>query len=119
MILKAFSVYDSKALCYGVPFFMSSTGAAVRAFSDLVNDSQSTVYRHPGDFVLYQIGLFDDSVGKLEVVSPQLQLGIGLDFKVVTGSQKVMETFDRLSKDPSKMLTVEDSDKFLFGNGGK
>lgn len=80
MITKIFSVYDSKALSYGVPFFMPSTGAAVRAFSDLVQDDRSTVNHHPGDFVLYQIGNFDDNNGSLSCVDPQIHLGIGLDF---------------------------------------
>lgn len=82
MITKAFSVYDSKALCYGVPFFMPSVGAAVRAFSDLCNDVQSVVNRHPADYVLYHVGTFDDAVGKLVELSPHVQLGIGVDFVV-------------------------------------
>lgn len=93
MNLKIFSVYDSKALCYGVPFFMPSTGAAVRAFSDLANDPQSTVHRHGSDFVLYQIGNFDDSKGVVKSIEPYVNLGIGSDFlpvRVPAGVERIV-----------------------------
>lgn len=80
MITKVFSVYDSKAKAYGVPFFMPSSGVAVRAFSDLSNDPQSMVFRHANDFVLYEIGSFDDNSGRLTFIVPHIQLGIGADF---------------------------------------
>lgn len=80
MLTKAFSVYDSKAHSFGVPFFMPSVGAAVRAFSDLAQDVNSMVNRHPGDFVLYEIGGFEDSKGVLNPISPHVHLGVGSDF---------------------------------------
>lgn len=80
MITKAFAVYDSKALCFGVPFFMPSVGAAVRAFGDTANDSQSQLNRHPGDFVLFQIGEFDDEKGVMRPLMPHVHLGLALDF---------------------------------------
>lgn len=80
MITKAFGIYDSKAHAFGVPFFMVSVGAAVRAFSDLGNESGSGVNRHPSDYVLYEIGSFDDSNGEFISLSPHVHLGIGSDF---------------------------------------
>lgn len=82
---KCFSVYDSKALCYGTPFFMPSVGAAVRVFSDLANDKGSMVSRHPEDFVLFEIGWFGDEKGNLVAKSPQVNLGLALDFVVRPG----------------------------------
>ncbi|AXH78155.1 MAG: nonstructural protein [Microviridae sp.] len=65
MDIKVFSIMDVKAQVYSNPFFMPHTGMATRAFADLVNDGQSNVSKHPGDFTLYQIGTFDDVTGKL------------------------------------------------------
>lgn len=65
MNLHAYTVYDRKALVYHSPFFAVADGAAVRSFSDLANDPQTTVGRHPGDYVLYRCGAFDDSSGAL------------------------------------------------------
>jgi len=66
MLLKAYSIYDNKALQYHPPFFASTDGAAVRSFRDLVNDQSTTVGRHPGDYVLYCIGTFSDQDGSLD-----------------------------------------------------
>lgn len=65
MKLHAYSIYDRKALVYNAPFFSVSDGSAVRSFSDLANDLQTTVGRHPGDYVLFRVGDFDDQSGKL------------------------------------------------------
>lgn len=106
MITKAFSVYDSKALCYGVPFFMPSVGAAVRAFADLSCDPQSLVNRHPADFVLYCIGSFDDSHGVLSVINPFEMLGIGSDFQKVVPTRDLRSNM-RVSEDRPQIGKVE------------
>lgn len=82
MMTQIFAVYDSKACYFGTPFFMPSTGAAVRMFSDLANDARSMVNRHPSDFVLYCIGNFDDNSGMVIATSPHISLGLGADFVV-------------------------------------
>lgn len=81
MITKAYSVYDSKALMFNTPFFMATPGMALRAFSDLSNDPQSMISRHPEDYVLYEIGVFDDTKGELIPHSPLVQLGIASQYK--------------------------------------
>lgn len=82
MITRVFSVYDSKALAYNVPFFMPSVGAAVRAFADLSNDSNTTINKHPTDYVLYEIGTYNDENGVLTPIQPFVNLGIAADFVV-------------------------------------
>lgn len=81
MILKVFSVLDTKADAFQTPFFMPSTGQAVRAFKDLSNDGQSLVSRHPGDFVLCCIGTFDDVTARLVSYDQVEKLGFGTDYK--------------------------------------
>ena len=48
--MKCFSVFDTKANVFGVPFFALTVGVASRLFADLVADFQSTVNRYPADF---------------------------------------------------------------------
>jgi hypothetical protein len=84
VILKAFAVYDTKAQCYAPPFFMASVGSAVRAFGDLANDRQSTINKHPEDYILYEIGTFDDNKGQLVAKLPVVSLGHGSDFVPVS-----------------------------------
>lgn len=63
---NAFSVYDEKAQAYNLPFFYPQVGLAYRAFTDMVKNESSVIYRHPEDFSLYHIGSFDDICGKME-----------------------------------------------------
>jgi len=70
MKLNAYSIYDNKALVYGLPFFAPTDGAAIRSLRDLANDSNTTVGRHPRDFVLFCVGEFDDQTGGYSQVSP-------------------------------------------------
>lgn len=70
MKLNAYTVFDTKALQYHPPFFASTDGAAVRSLQDLANDPNTTVGRHPSDYVLYCAGTYDDSRGLLEPETP-------------------------------------------------
>lgn len=91
MIQKAFAVYDSKSLLYGSPMFINSTGAAVRSFSDVANNPDSLVCKHPTDFVLFQIGEYDDEKGVLTALVPFVNLGLASDFKKVTKAPVVYQ----------------------------
>lgn len=70
MLLNAYSIYDRKALQYHPPFYASTDGAASRSLSDLVADAQTSVGRHPTDYVLYCVGQYDDAKGQLLPLSP-------------------------------------------------
>lgn len=65
MKTSVYSVFDAKAAVYGVPFFMPKDGMAVRAFTDLANDSNTMCGKHPEDFTLFKIGEFDDATGQV------------------------------------------------------
>lgn len=70
MMLNAYSVYDNKALQYYPPFFASTDGAAVRSLSDMANDSSTNIGKHPGDYVLYCVGTYNDQNGELVAERP-------------------------------------------------
>lgn len=70
MKLNAYSIYDNKSLRYHAPFFMNTDGEAVRALTDLANDPNTTIGKHPGDYVLYYIGTYDDNSGQLHSEAP-------------------------------------------------
>lgn len=80
MKIKVFSVYDSKVSAFRYPFFMQATGAAIRAFMDLVNDGKSEVSKYPGDFTLFEHGFFDDENGFLIAEKTPINLGVGSTF---------------------------------------
>lgn len=80
MLLKVFSVRDMKAEAFLQPFFSPTTGSAIRAFEDACNKQDSPFYIHPSDFVLYEIGSYDDSDGRLTSISPVKLVVCATDF---------------------------------------
>lgn len=74
MILKIFSVLDSKAGFFGKPFFAQQDASAVRDFADAVNDGSNPNnlwHKHPEDFSLYYIGDYDDQNAELTPILPR------------------------------------------------
>lgn len=80
MNFKAFSIYDSKAEAYNTPIFVSAKGIAVRAFADQVNDPNSPMNRHAGDYTLFFIGEFNDDKGTFESTKTPESFGTGLEY---------------------------------------
>lgn len=80
MIYEVYSVFDSKVGCYLSPFFMRSKGEAMRAMMNELENDKSNISKYPEDFVLFKIGTYDESVGKLESVTPE-SIGVAIEFK--------------------------------------
>lgn len=64
-----FSMYDSAADTYHLPFHALTVSSAVRSFTDAVMDSQTGISRHPEDYFLKHLGSFDDTFGVFTAVS--------------------------------------------------
>lgn len=71
MIVKVFSLLDTKTGIYNLPWFMVHTGMAIRTIIDLAADPNTTIARHPADFVLVDLGTFDDATGQCDTRSHQ------------------------------------------------
>lgn len=69
-IYVAYTLFDVKALVYHPPFFQINDALATRMVSDLVADSTTQMGRHPADFKLYRVGLYDDSKGIIAAEGP-------------------------------------------------
>lgn len=65
MFLNAYTLYDNKSLTYSPPFYASAHGQAVRLVMELAADSSTTVGRHPMDFTVFCVGMFNDATGNL------------------------------------------------------
>lgn len=74
MMMSIVSIYDHVAKVYSRPVFVQSEAAAIRSFSDQVNNAEpnNELYRHAGDFDLFCLGQFDDSNGEFKVQLPAL-----------------------------------------------
>jgi hypothetical protein len=80
MKLKIYSVYDSKVEAYLQPFFMQAKGAAIRAFSDTVQDSSNNFGKHPEDYTLFELGTWDDTNASYVPHSTPISIGVGIEF---------------------------------------
>lgn len=84
---KAFTIFDSKVGAYMQPFFMVSTGAAIRTWGDTVNDPKTQFSKHPGDFTLFEIGSYDEETGTFENYQAKINLGTALEARTIESSQ--------------------------------
>lgn len=83
MILEMFSVLDAKTQAYMQPFYAPTVGAAIRNFTDALQDPDSMLCKHPEDFHLFHIGNFDDHSCVLTSQEP-VALGNALQYKEAT-----------------------------------
>lgn len=72
MNLLACSIRDSAIDCYMRPFFVRSSGEAIRAFTDAVKGADSAMKSHPEDYELYHIGYFSEEKGEVTVADRRL-----------------------------------------------
>lgn len=78
---KVFAPFDSKLKVWMNPMFFPHTGQAERVWLDICNQPEAMPSKHPSDFVLYQIGEFDDDTGRLESLQVPVQVLSALEAK--------------------------------------
>lgn len=88
--MKVYSVYDEKALVYGLPVCFSTDGLALRSFADLVSNPNSNVSKYPSDFKLYRIGEFNDNTGEMISCTPVF-LAVGSQYAFNTSSAEITD----------------------------
>lgn len=81
------SVHDAKMEAYGRPIFAGSVGAAIRSFSDEVNRGapDNSMHNHPEDYVLYDLGIFDDNEGKFHLRTQPTPVARAVDLLIKKG----------------------------------
>lgn len=81
-----FTVYDEKAEAFLPPFFVPSKGLAIRAFTDCINSKDHYFGKHPADYTLFQIGVFHDTTGEIELIDKK-SIGNGVEFRETLNQQ--------------------------------
>lgn len=69
MNLNIYTIFDQASETYMRPFFSHADGQAKRSFSDVANDPDHEIGKHPKDYSLWHIGIFDDN--KAEIIPQQ------------------------------------------------
>lgn len=81
MIFRIFSVYDTKVEAFMQPFFAPTRGAAIRMFSDTVNDPQTVFARHHADYILFELGEYHDHNAAFVMLDGPQSIGPATMFK--------------------------------------
>lgn len=78
------AVRDSAMDAFLRPMFGPSVGVVVRSFVDEVNRAaeDNAMHKHAGDYVLYQLGEWDDETGRFEMFEEAKQVSRGVDVLV-------------------------------------
>lgn len=64
MIYNLYSIYDEITQSFSYPFHSINERAAIRSFQHVSMDKNSSIFHSPSDFILYDIGIFDDSTAQ-------------------------------------------------------
>lgn len=93
MKMYIYSIYDSKAEAYLRPFFSPSKGLALRSVLAALEDPNHDLAKYPGDFTLFELGVWDDATGLFEPHSAKLNLGVMLEIAGRTSdSERTLRT---------------------------
>lgn len=76
---KAFSIYDSKAAAYMIPFFEANHAVAIRAFTDAAMKEGHAFAIHAADYTLFEIGTFDEGTAELTKLGANINHGTALE----------------------------------------
>jgi len=84
MMLKIYSIRDSKAGVYNPPFFLLTHGEAERSFKELTRDANSMVHKYPEDYDLYFLGEYDKLSGAIMTMDTPQHIAKALSFAGTT-----------------------------------
>lgn len=68
--MKIFTVLDIKVGAFSQPFFSRNNETAIRDFKTAVNNPQNPLGKHAEDFVLHEIGHWDEDQGLIHSYAP-------------------------------------------------
>jgi len=80
MILKIFTVHDSKAEAFITPFFCPTSGVAIRNFEAAANEEGHAFHNHASDYTLFEIGEFDDQSADVRMLASPVSLGLAINY---------------------------------------
>lgn len=80
--MKIYTVLDTKAQRYLLPFYQLTDEAAIRQFAKTALDPKHDFHLFPYDFVLFALGEYDDQTGAITTYETKYSLGNGYELAV-------------------------------------
>lgn len=88
MTQELFAIYDNKASFYMTPWPCRNVGIARREFGSACANSESAMGKFPADYVLYQIGEYNDNDATVKSLTPPVRICDGLEILQLTETTK-------------------------------
>lgn len=82
-----FAIYDQKAGAYLPPFILPAAPMATRTFADCINSEDHQFAKHPEDYYLMEVAIFDDNTAELLPHTPIKEVISGLAAKQQTNGE--------------------------------
>lgn len=79
---KIYAIRDSKMEAFNRPFVLPADGAAIRAFQDEINNKDSELSKHPEDYDLYCVGIWNEETGIIAEVEGRI-------YRIATGESLI------------------------------
>lgn len=90
MIHILFSIRDSKAETFTIPFPMLTKAEAIRGFvTEVSNPKSGFLHTNSEDFSLFEMGTFDTDDGKFVIHPAPIHIANALEFKKMEITSKV------------------------------
>lgn len=80
MILSIFSIFDSAVQAWSRPMYARSKGEMLRQFEAAVQDVNTDFAKHPSDYVLFELGTFEDTDCTFSLLASPIRLAIANQF---------------------------------------
>lgn len=89
MTQKLFAIYDAKASFFMSPWPCRNVGIARREFAAACSNSESAIGKFPADFVLHEIGDYNDNDAQIKSNTPPIRICDGVEvLQVAAGASK-------------------------------
>ena len=86
MKLFVFSIFDTASGVYLRPFFAEAEGQATRSFQDIAVSADHEIGKHPEDYTLFRVGIFDNKTGHFDAEPPTK---VATAIELVSASRRV------------------------------
>ncbi len=80
--MKIYSIYDSKAAAYSLPFYHENDALAQRMLIRACLDPQSNLFHFAADYILFDIGTWDEIKGIVKQNKANINIGGALELRV-------------------------------------
>lgn len=60
-----YAIFDQASGLYSQPSYEQSDETAKRSFGNIAQDAEHPIGKHPKDYTLFRVGLFDDRTGRM------------------------------------------------------